>query len=267
MQLSRPLGEAALAPDDPIDNLLLEEFLEVNRGLAVDVLIVIPAYNEADSLPGVLDRMPETIASHRVAILVVSDGSTDGTAKAAADRGVLTIAAPINRGQGAALKLGYLVAIRLKARYVAVVDADGQWDPADLSFAIDILDSGSATFVQGSRVLGSSEVGDSFRDLGVTFFGWLISLLIGTKITDTSSGIRAFTTGAIDGIRLDQPQYQSSELLIAAAMSGAAVCEFPVTMSKRTAGSSKKAKNALYGWYYLRAVIRTFLREFRTPRP
>ncbi len=265
MRVTQPLGAAAYAPEDPIDGFLLHEFLEVNRGLETDILIIIPAYNEAESLPGVLDRIPTVISSHRAAVLVVSDGSNDATVATAVKGGALTIAAPINRGQGSALRLGYLAAIRLKARYVAVVDADGQWDPADLSLAIDILDSGSATFVQGSRVLGTSEVGDSFRDLGVTLFGWLISLLIGTKITDTSSGLRAFTTDSINQIRLDQPQYQSSELLIAAAMSGAVVREFPVTMSKRTAGSSKKAKNALYGWYYLRTVVRTFFRELRAP--
>ncbi|MHB1522042.1 MAG: glycosyltransferase family 2 protein [Ferrimicrobium sp.] len=261
MRVTRPLAIDARDPLDPIDRMTLERYLTDVAVDNVHVLVVIPAYNEADALPSVLESMPTQLDGVAPTILVVSDGSTDQTRAVALAHGALCCETPINRGQGAALRLGYLIALRLGADYIGVIDADGQWAPEGLVTGLAYLTSGKADFVQGSRVLGSTDVGDPIRDLGVKVFAMLISRLTGVAVTDTSSGLRLFTTKIAARIRLDQPQYQSSELLIAAAFAGARIQEFPVAMTKRVAGHSKKAANLLYGLYYMRAAIRTYLRE------
>jgi len=262
MRVTRPLGLEAERPSDPIDREALRAYLEA---LTLDatprVVVVVPAYNEADALPSVLDRMPKELAGGEPLVVVVSDGSTDATDEVARAHGATVCHTPINRGQGAALRLGYLIALALDAEIIGVVDADGQWDPTDLDPAIDLLLARRADFVQGSRVLGASEVGDPVRDLGVRFFSWLVSWMVGQRVTDTTSGLRVMPTRIAARLRLDQPQYQAGELLLSVAFAGATIAEFPVVMAKRVAGRSKKAHNVLYGWFYLRAVVRTWLRE------
>ncbi|WP_298346397.1 glycosyltransferase family 2 protein [Ferrimicrobium sp.] len=261
MRVTRPLAIDARDPLDPIDRRTLAAFLSDVDIDDVHVVVVIPAYNEAEALPAVLAAMPDRLDGVAPTVIVVSDGSTDQTRAVALANGALCCETPINRGQGAALRLGYLAALRLGATYIGVIDADGQWSPEGLVSGLDYLTSGRADFVQGSRVLGSTIVGDPVRDLGVKVFATLISRMARVSVTDTSSGLRLFTATLAGKLRLDQPQYQSSELLISAAFAGARIQEFPVDMVKRLAGQSKKATNLLYGWYYGRAALRTYLRE------
>ncbi|MHB8189532.1 MAG: glycosyltransferase family 2 protein [Ferrimicrobium sp.] len=262
MELSPPVSRLTGAAADPIDRTCIQAYLQdfpVTE--PPKCVILIPAYNEEESLPSVLARMPTALINSRPRVIVISDGSTDRSAEVAIDSGYTACSTPINRGQGAALRLGYQLAIALGADYVGIVDADGQWDPLDLNTAFELLEDRTASFVQGSRVLGSTQVGDHFRDLGVAVFARLISLLVRQRVTDTSSGLRALRVDLFDRIRLEQPQYQASELLIAAALNGATIKEFPVDMSPRTAGHSKKAHNILYGGHFLKAALRTWIRE------
>jgi glycosyltransferase involved in cell wall biosynthesis len=259
---TRPVGDAARDPDDPVDRLVLERFaFEHPDPPRPTVVVVIPAYDEASTITEVIKRVPAQLAGSPPLVVVVSDGSTDDTAAVARQAGAVVLETPINRGQGATLRIGYQLALRLGASIVGIVDADGQWDPADLEVGVDLVNLGVATFAQGSRVLGSTTVGDSVRDLGVSVFARIVSFLIGQHVTDTSSGIRVLDAGLLARLRLDQPQYQSAELLIAAATAGARIVEFPVVMVARRAGASKKGHNLRYGAAYAWVVARTVLRE------
>ncbi|MDA8397590.1 MAG: glycosyltransferase family 2 protein [Actinomycetota bacterium] len=229
-------------------------------------LVVIPAYNEAESLAYVASRIPETIGGVKPAVLVVDDGSSDDTLAVAKDLGLSAVRSPVNRGQGASLRSGYLIAIRYGFKVVAIVDADGQWDPADLTLVMDPVVTGRAEISQGSRSLGETQVGDRFRDMGVVFFAKLISLVTRTRITDTSSGIRAISVLLLEQLRLEQPQYQSSELLISAIFAGGRLAEVPVVMKPRYAGTTKKGRNLRYAMSYTRAVVTTSLREMLLTR-
>lgn len=247
---------------DTLDVACVEQFLAQHPEIKkAKTAIIVPAYNEALSIGAVLDSLPSDILGQAPVVIVVSDGSTDETAKVSRDHGALVAEVPVNRGQGSALKLGYQIAWEAGTQYVGVVDADGQWDPSDLLTAVTLLSEGSADFAQGSRVLGSTQSTDAMRNLGVKVFALIISRLIGQTVTDTSSGIRALRTELFAKIRLEQPQYQASELLLSAALGGARIVEFPVAMAQRTAGSSKKARNALYGLYFFLAMTRTWLRD------
>jgi hypothetical protein len=101
------------------------------------------------------------------------------------------------------------------------------------------------------------------RRLGTWVFATTISLLTGTHITDSSFGLRAMRAEVTGAVRLEQPQYQSSELLIAVLARGFRVIEVPATIHKRQVGQSKKGHNAIYGLHYARVVGGTWLRERR----
>ena len=126
-----------------------------------------------------------------VDVLVVVDGATDETAEIARRHGVYTCVAPRNRGQGAALRLGYRLASDGGARYIVTTDADGQYDNAELAALVRPLVEDRADFVTGSRRLGTHDSDSRVRWIGVRVFAMLASLLTWRRITDTSFGFRA----------------------------------------------------------------------------
>lgn len=230
------------------------------------VVVLIAAYNEARGIGGVLDAIPPTCLGYRVGTVVVVDGSGDGTADVARAHGAVTLDVPVNRGQGAALRLGYHLAARHGARYVVTTDADGQYDISELPLLLKPVVSGEADFVTGSRQLGVNESTDRVRRAGTRFFAALVSLLTGQRVTDTSFGFRAMRVEVATGVTLNQPQYQSSELLIGVLSQGYRVQERPLTMHPRGNGRSKKGNNLVYGARYARVVLGTWWRERNTSR-
>ena len=227
------------------------------------LVIVIAAFNEAGNIGAVLDEIPDQIADVAVSRLVIDDGSRDGTTAVAQRHGALVCTLQANRGHGVALRLGYRIAREAGAEYIATLDGDGQWDPADLPVMVKILEENRADFVVGSRQLGHTENTDNFRNVGVRFFARLISRLTHAQLTDTSSGLRAMRAQVTAVVRQTQPQYQTSELLIGALFQGFRVAEVPTIMRQRISGVSKKGDNLLYGLRYARVIGRTWWRERR----
>jgi glycosyltransferase involved in cell wall biosynthesis len=225
------------------------------------VVAVIAALDEAESIGTVLAETPRRACGLDVDVLVVDDGSTDGTSQIARDAGVHVIRLERNLGHGVALRVGYRVARDYGARYIVTLDADGQWNPAELERVLEPLAAGEADFVIGSRVLGGAETDDRFRHAGVHVFAALVRLLTGVKVTDTSSGFRAMTVEVPATVRQVQVQYQTSELLIGAIAQGYRITERPIVMRKRLAGESKKGHNLIYGFRYCRVILTTWLRE------
>ena len=229
------------------------------------LVVLIPAYQEQDNIAGVINGIPYEIGGLDVDVVVVTDGCRDKTAEIARSVGAYVCEVDTNRGQGAAYKLGYELLNALGARYVVTLDADGQYDPGDIEALLAPVVEGSVDFAQGSRLMGGREKDDSFRMAGVHFFAVLISILLGRKITDSSNGLRVMKIEVPTTVRLDEPQYQSSEMLISAIRCGFIYKEFPVQVRKRRSGSSKKAKNFRYGLEYLRVVLtsRFRIRSYR----
>jgi glycosyltransferase involved in cell wall biosynthesis len=225
------------------------------------VAVVIAALDEEASLPRVLAAVPEEACGLPVETIVVDDGSTDRTAEVAHAAGVHVHSFPRNEGHGVALRAGYRLARELGADYIVTLDADGQWNPAEMEDVLEPVVAGEADFVIGSRVLGAAETDDAFRHAGVHVFARLVRLLTGVHVTDTSSGFRAMRTEVTETVRQTQVQYQTSELLIGAIFAGYRIVERPIVMRKRFAGSSKKGHNLLYGMRYARVILRTWWRE------
>ncbi|MGI8434066.1 MAG: glycosyltransferase family 2 protein [Nocardioidaceae bacterium] len=229
------------------------------------VAVVIAAYDEAAGLPDVLKDLPSTVCGLDVDVVVVDDGSMDATSAAVGDKAYL-VASPVNRGQGAALRLGYRVARVGGASYIVTTDADGQYDPDDFPVVLAPILDGRADFVTGSRRLGHQQTRDRFRRAGVHVFAWVVSAMTGQRHTDTSFGLRAMRAEVTAAVTLNQPQYQSSELLLGAHSHGYRVIEVPGRMCVRSAGTTKKGRNLVYGTRYARVVLGTWWRE-GCPRP
>ncbi|CAM04877.1 glycosyl transferase family 2 [Saccharopolyspora erythraea NRRL 2338] len=250
---------------DRVDRLALEAFADrYGDHRFAPVVVLIAAYNEEEALGGVLEAIPSASCGLEVDTLVVVDGATDGTAEVALRHGAHTCVAPVNRGQGAALRLGYRLAAQRGARYIVTTDADGQYDITELPKLLQPLVDDSADFVTGSRRLGSSERPQLMRRAGTYFFAWMVSAMTGQRITDTSFGFRGMKVEVPNSVTLRQRQYQSSELLVGVLTRGYRVLEQPMAMLARTAGESKKGNNFLYGYRYLKVVVGTWLRERRT---
>jgi glycosyltransferase involved in cell wall biosynthesis len=250
--------------DELVDRTAVEDMLGAQGPLEMSpVTVVIAAYKERENIAEVVGSMPKEICGLGVSVLVVVDGEDDGTGAEVRAAGHLACIAPVNRGQGAALRLGYKVASDHGARYIVTADADGQTDPDDLEVVLEPVIAGRADFVNGSRRLGESHVSDIVRNTGVVVFATLISFLTKTRVTDTANPVRGFGATLPAELTLDEPQYQASELLIGAIMHGCRYEERPVTFRARRKGKTKKSGNLLYGMRYGRVVMRTYLRERR----
>ncbi|HEX6470732.1 MAG TPA: glycosyltransferase family 2 protein [Streptosporangiaceae bacterium] len=250
-------------PDAELDGRAVAEFTAEYGAALPPVAIVIAAYNEERGIGDVVEATPDQVAGMETATIVVVDGSSDDTAAVARKQGALVCDVPVNRGQGAALRLGYRIARAGGARYIVTTDGDGQYDAADIERVLDPILAGEADFVTGSRILGQQETYDRVRRLGVYVFALMVTVLTRHRVTDTSFGLRAMRAEVTEHVTLRQPQYQASELLISVIMNGYQVTEVPATLRLRVAGTTKKGGNLKYGYRYLRVVLGTWRRERR----
>ena len=236
--------------DQVVDDAAVAAFTDTYGERAASlppVAIVIAAYNEEGAIGPVIEALPEQVCGLATAAVIVADGCADGTVKEATTAGAMVADVPVNRGQGAALRLGYRLAREGGAAYIITTDADGQYNPAEMERVLGPVVAGEADFVTGSRQLGSQETKDFIRRAGSRFFALSLSLLTGQRISDTTFGLRAMRAEVTGAVRLEQPQYQASELLIGVITHGYKVAEVPATIHRRRIGESKKGQNPLYG--------------------
>ncbi len=224
------------------------------------VLVCVPAFDEADNLPGVLAEIPAMVAGLATSVLVIDDGSRDATSTVAASLGAHVVRHPVNSGQGAALQTGYLVAERLGVDIVVTLDADGQHDPAEIERLVGPIVRDEADFVVGSRRMGASDSESRTRDAGISVFTRLINLLGGTAVSDIANGYRAIRASRLTEIVFTEDQFHNPELLLGAARAGLRVIDVPVTIRRRASGQSKKGTNLRYGVGFLRVMLKTWLR-------
>ena len=224
------------------------------------IAILIPAYNEAENIGHVLDRMPAEVCGVETAVLVVDDGSRDGTGDVAAEHGAIVARHVINRGGGAALRTGYRLLVDSGAEIVVTLDADGQHLPAEMERLVKPVLDREVDVAHGSRVLGEADDNHFARELGIVFFNRLVSFITRTKVSDCSNGYRAVRTTVLPQLVLRQEQFHTSEFMIEAIKRGVPAREIPVTVAKRLHGHSKKPAVVRYGLGFANAIVRTWLR-------
>ena len=222
--------------------------------------VLVPAYNEAESIGWVLDRIPPRVCGLETAVLVVDDGSRDATGDIAAEHGAIVARHVINRGGGAALRTGYRLLSDSRTSIVVTLDADGQHLPSEMERLVEPVLDGEVAVAHGSRVLGNAEPNHYARELGIVVFNRVVSLITRTKVSDCSNGYRAVRTDVLPQLVLRQEQFHTSEFLIEAIKRGVPAKEVPVTVASRRHGHSKKPAVVRYGLGFANAIVRAWLR-------
>ena len=202
------------------------------------ILIIIPAYNEEECLPGVM----QDLRSHApdADILVVDDGSRDRTAEVARQTGVKVASLPYNLGIGGAMQTGFQYARNNGYDIAIQFDGDGQHMAAEIEILLDPLQKGRADIVIGSRFLKRGDYRPSFfRRIGISIFSTVLSAIMGMPVTDTTSGFRAVNSRVIEFFARVYPEdYPEVESLVLLHRAGMTIAEVPVRMRDRTGGRS-----------------------------
>ena len=224
------------------------------------IYIIIPAYNEEETIGSVLAELPDTVDSHTVRAVVVSDGSEDRTTQIAREYDALVVEHPLNQGQGGSLKTGFQIAVRHDADIVVTMDADGQHPADQLPELIDPITADEADYVFGSRYLGEDQSGNSLtRQSGIRVFTWLINRLTKTDITDCTNGYRAIRGSQLAKLTLTEERFSAPELIIESRKNGLRIQEIPITIREREAGETKKPKLG-YAIGLIRTIMITWIR-------
>lgn len=234
----------------------------VSSPAAGQVLVVVPAYNEEAALP-------ETLAELRrdcpwADVVVIDDGSRDATRAVAEYHGYRVISLPFNLGIGGAVQTGFRFAASAGYRVVVQVDADGQHVPAEVATLVAPVMAGTCDVAIGSRFLIKGSYRQTFwRSVGIGLLARVISTLTRRRVTDPTSGFRAYSHAAIEHLAGEYPyDYPEPEALIILSRNGFSICELPVPMRARRDGTSSigAAVGAKYMFKVLLAIGISMLR-------
>jgi glycosyltransferase involved in cell wall biosynthesis len=229
----------------------------------VRTLIVIPAYNEAANITAVVAGIRAVFSGD---VLVIDDASEDATAAEAARAGATILRHSCNLGIGATVQTGFLYALDHGYDLVLRLDGDGQHDSAYIPQFLDILSAGTADIVIGSRFLGREGYQSTVtRRVGIVILA-VISALVGSRVTDPTSGYWGLNRRALDLLARHQPDdYPETQGLVLASRAGCRIQEIPVIMQARSAGQSS-ITGALHAGFYMLKVILAVLIERLRPR-
>lgn len=242
-------------------NLTVEQARDVVRETERPVVsIVVPAYNEAKSVREVVASIPESVHGHAIEVIIVSDGSTDGTAERASLTRATVVEHPINQGQGGALKTGFEIARKRGADIVVTMDGDGQHSAEDLEALLRPIVADEADYVLGSRYAGldNSDNGAA-RQVGIRVFTKVINAMTKAEISDCTNGFRAIRGSELNRLTLTEERFSAPELIIEARKNGLRIQEVPITIDRRQAGETKKPKLG-YAVGLARTIFTTWIR-------
>lgn len=228
-------------------------------GDAMRILIIVPAFNEEKNIKRVIRQLKES--SKDWDIVVINDGSLDNTYLEAKEEGCKVIDLPCNLGIGGAVQTGLLHAKRLNYDVAIQFDGDGQHRAEYIDDLILEIEKGY-DLVVGSRFLEGNFYKPPFlRRLGIKFFAFLVSVITGQRITDPTSGFRAFSKRAIDAFCRYYPyDYPEVEAISYAKSSNLRIREVAVKMNKREEGrSSITPMKSIY--YALKVTLSLLLKS------
>jgi len=230
-------------------------------------LIIVPAWNEARNVGNTIREILTEI--HDMDIVVVDDGSTDATARIAADAGARVLSLPFNMGVGGAMRTGFTYAQRHGYARAIQVDADGQHDPQDIVRVLSGLEDADISIGARFADTGDYEVRGA-RKWAMKFLAGVLSQVAKTRLTDVTSGFRAANRRAIDQyVRYYPAEYlgDTVDSLVSAIHSGLTVTQIPVAMRPRAHGrpSQNPAGATVYLLRSVFALSLALLRGRRRP--
>lgn len=202
------------------------------------ILVIIPAYNEAENIPQVISRLKGKCP--QVDYLIINDCSNDNTEKVCKSLLLNYISLPVNLGIGGGVQTGYKYAVEKDYDIVIQHDGDGQHDPNYLTNVIEPILNKESDIVIGSRFINKEGFQSSLlRRAGILFLSKLIKCCCGANVKDVTSGFRAVNKKYISFYAQDYPQdYPEPEAIVAAQLDGARIKEVPVVMNERINGES-----------------------------
>ena len=234
------------------------------------LLVIVPAWNEEETLPGVLTELERSLP--RADVLVVNDGSTDRTSHVARSTArTMVLDLPLNLGVGGAMRAGYRFALRHGYDRTVQVDADGQHDPADVLRVVAALDDERADVVIGARFAGrGTDAVRGPRRWAMSLLSTTLSRVARTRLTDTTSGFRASNRRAIELFAREYPaEYlgDTVESLVIACRAGLTVRQVGVEMRPRAGGtpSHSPVKAAVFLGRALLALVIALSRPLHHP--
>ena len=224
------------------------------------VLVVIPAYNEAESIAAVIDEV--RACQPELEILVIDDGSSDPTTAVASSCGVRVLRLPFNLGYGAAVQTGLIYALENSYEAAILLDGDGQHNPKFMMPLIELVRSGEADLALGSRFLRPhSHDTPMARRLGITFFGALASRLTRQRITDPTSGFQVIGKRLLEFFVDGNYPYDfpDADTLIMLHYAGFRIREAPVKIRPRLQGESMHGSATKILYYIYKMFFSIFI--------
>jgi glycosyltransferase involved in cell wall biosynthesis len=230
--------------------------------VAVRRIAIVPAFNEEDCVSDVIEEIRAFDPDFE--IVVVDDGSTDATAAAAERLGAHVVRLPFNLGIGGAVQTGFRYAFENGFQVAVRVDGDGQHDPAQLGALLAPVIADEADIVVGSRFASDGGYRSSrSRRIGISILAKTLSLIVGRRVTDPTSGFQALNRRAIALFAADYPHdYPEVEAALMVHKHQLRRTEVPVQMRERSAGRS--SIGALASVYYMvKVLLALFVGLFR----
>ena len=238
-------------------------------------LAIIPAYNECERIGKVVAKIRES--AEDLDVLVIDDGSLDKTSLCARDAGAKVVRLSSNMGYGVALQTGFKYAYEKNYDFLVQLDGDGQHNPAYIPDMLNVVISGEADLVLGSRFLNTASEGNpiltykgsKLRKLGIDLFASLTTKLIGFKITDPTSGYQALNKRVIAFFTQDffPCDFPDADVIVLLHKAGFTIKEFPMIMAQRENGRSMHSgiKPVYYVFKMFLSMFMTLLRKTPTP--
>ncbi len=223
-------------------------------------LIIIPAFNEAGNIEKVVNNLINNYPQYDY--VIINDGSTDSTKKICAENYYQVLNLPVNMGIGGAVQTGYRYARENDYDVAVQIDGDGQHDVGFLEGMLELIESGQADVVIGSRFVEKAGFQSShMRRVGICFLSMLGWLLTGVRVKDITSGYRVVNRRFISIFAEDYPaDYPEPEAMVIAAVYGGRIKEYPVIMQERENGeSSITLKKSVY--YMVKVTLAMLIRR------
>jgi len=204
--------------------------LVFKKNKKMKLVILIPAYNEEETIKKVIEEIPKNFDSiDEIEILVINDGSSDNTEKIAKESGATVYSFTSNKGLAKAISYGFSKSLEHKADILIILDADNQYDSTEIPLLLKPIIENQADIILGDRQVKKLEHMPTQKKIGNQMSSAVVSKLIGQKINDAQTGFRAFNK-----LHIFSGYTYTQETLLQAKYKGLKILEVPVTFRKRS---------------------------------